>query len=301
MLSWDLTITGFQYAVDSSLHISNESKFAVLTICHPASAVVLSVLQYRIEKCIFLVGAQIRSIERAAAVRHSLFVQPRPSLKLVTTLLPYQLPNDFCLALSCCLACLIHTPHLYCLQDTLNTANPHQLLILLYHHLPTYARLKFLICEFKSVGCMHVNECILTLVQLCMWESTHIIGNKWKIYDETRLFFSSEVINCSTALISLNSCNTCKLESTWYLMKIFFSAFLFRGYHSQWVLLDAWLVRFMFQWCFTAISSLWSSQSFRYVLHQCNAWLGYICLNCAILRRTLVLVHFVFFFQSRHV
>ena len=128
-----------------------------------------------------------------------------------------------------------------------------------------------------------------------MWESTHIT-TKEKIYDEARLFFSSEVINCSTALISLNSCNTCKLESTWYLIKIFFSAFLFRGYHSQWVLLDAWLVRFMFQWCFTAISSLWSSQSFRYVLHQCNAWLGYICLNCAILRRTLVLVHFVFFF-----
>ena len=85
------------------------------SLFYPASAVVLSVLQYRIEKCIFLVGAQIRSIERAAAVRHSLFVQPRPSLKLVTTLLPYQLPNDFCLALSCCLACLIHPPHLYCL------------------------------------------------------------------------------------------------------------------------------------------------------------------------------------------
>ena len=39
-------------------------------------------------------------------------------------------------------------------------------------------------------------------------------------------FISSEVIDCSsTALISLNSCNICTLESTWYLMKIFFFCF----------------------------------------------------------------------------
>ena len=123
----------------------------------------------------------------AAAVRHSLLVQPHPSLKLVTILLPYQWPNDFCLALSCCLACLIHTPHLYCLQDTLNTANPHQLLILLYHHLPTYASLNFLICEFKSVGCMSVSASWLLFN--CACESQHILQQKRKYMMKLAFFF----------------------------------------------------------------------------------------------------------------